>query len=356
MGIQAHKKTLPLLTGNLDGLNHSKLPIQNWEFVEARSSIRAALRFLLGKQRSDGSWRDFNVLFGESSSWVTACVLISLSDTPSYVPRADLAGVKAKALQFLRSSCKPTGGWGYNENPIVPDDCDSTAHAILAFRMNDQMVPNRNIRRLEEFEIEPGHFVTFLNRKEGHSWGLTHSEVGAIATIALGGSSRVRGLAEKLEYDLDRFGSWPSFWWRKPLYSTYACSWFLSHFGICCRSLSDRSEQLADTLSSRSPLEAAFSGLAAYQLGHHQFVKKAFRYLIRNQKSDGSWESSRLLRNTDSDQTSNWLNTGKVRGKLYHDQNKVFTTSTITRFLMTVITEVQPCDYSMSAFEAHNVL
>lgn len=299
--------------------------------MELKRLEQSALSFLFDQQHDNGSWIDFNILVGESTSWITSYVLLCLSFVNESKFPKRLIAAKEKAAFFLEKSVKPNGGWGYNHNMNLPDDCDSTAHAILALSSNGFGVDDRSLDRLREFEFAPGEFRTFIGLPESHSWGLSHPEVGAIAVIALQDEDRAYALSKRLQSDLDKFNHWPSFWWKEPIYATYACSWLIKHFSLDELAFAFNLNGIVKTLSYSTPLESALSALSAFYFGYFDRMGPAITRSASTQLPDGSWKGTRFLRHSRSDCGLAWLRKGVASGVLHLDQNRVFTTATVLR-------------------------
>ncbi len=297
--------------------------------MDTNKAVNDAIRFLSKLQSGDGAWRDFRLDVGESTSWVTAYVLLTLGSL-KYKDK-NLSIAIQKAIDFLLSAKRKNGGWGYNE--IVSDDCDSTALAILALTSNHIQVPADCYERLICFEVKPGLFKTFNDKSDSHSWSQIHHEVSAVTNIALEDPARFTSFLDFLSDETLKFGTCPSFWWRTHHYSNFVCSWALQYGKFKHPKELLIINWIRDTLSYRGPFEAALSGLAAIYIGDNDAKMHVLSYLISSQKPDGSWKARPILKYVEPDSTEQWVKKRISTGPLYADVKRIFTTATVLRFL-----------------------
>ena len=83
--------------------------------------------YILGRQHADGSWMDWELPPGQSSTWTTAYVGGKLTSLDTH-HRDHVCCATDRASQWLTGKMFSDYGWGYNEQ--VDSDADSTALAI----------------------------------------------------------------------------------------------------------------------------------------------------------------------------------------------------------------------------------
>ncbi len=307
------------------------LPEESVDIVRAQRSVSAGIRYLIASQDEDGMWRDYALDVGVSTSWVTSFVLLGLESVRSHLFNPELRRSIFAACDALRRVIRRSGGWGYNES--VADDCDTTAHVVLALRQAQAAVPPSAIERIRQFEVTPGLFRTFLEKPTDHSWGLPHLEVSAVATLALGEAHRIHGFWCAVSTELEQASHWDSFWWASPAYVTYAVAWALAphaaHYHI--RALLQR--HVAACLSDSCLLSLALTGMAACYVGALEVADKTAIRLVRLQREDGGWAGSNYVRYTDADCTENWIANRHAAGPIVSDSRGLFTTAAVVRFL-----------------------
>jgi len=237
--------------------------------MAASLALERGTRFVLGKQGRDGLWRDFLTPAGEASEWPTGFIATALH----------LAGAEASALEraagaLVANQDVVDGGWGYNES--VPSDADSTACVLLFLALighrgstceraaaclhRHQQLENGGIATYRE----PGPIRRFMGvgrwmRFDG--WCAPHTEVTATAGRALAAlapdncSPEADAAWRYARSQQCADGSWSSYWWTSPHYTT---------------------------------LQAVELALV---LGEHDRVGRAARWAIRSQAGDGAWSA-----------------------------------------------------------------
>ena len=232
----------------------------------ASIALEGGTRFLLANQGRDGLWRDFLTPAGEASEWTSGFVAAALH----------LAGAESSALaraaDTLVAGQHEDGGWGYNAT--VPSDADSTACVLLFLgRMGYRADPCRRaasclVRHQREnggvaTYDEPGPIRRFMGvgrwvRFKG--WCSPQVEVTATAGCALATLAPANpAVVDAWRYVRSRQradGSWSSYWWTSPHYSTL------------------RAVELALALDDVEP------------------VGRAAVWAMRTQSADGSWGAS----------------------------------------------------------------
>jgi squalene cyclase len=257
-------------------------------------AIENGLRFLVSRQDGDGAWRDFPLPPGLACCWTTAYVLRRVRDAAmilGYDARAALDGGVTHLLQHARPD-----GWGFNL--ACPPDADSTAHALLAIPCAEA----KHAAALARFFLPEGGARTYLWPPPGHVWRGAHPDVTATALRALGAWL-------KPDHALMRAGlSWlamqdAAFWWTAPHYLELE----KLRLGL----------PLAKSVASAT---SVFDAALALECAILTGAKARFGALLRQQLSDGSWESAPVLRLPASNGT-------KVQ--VFEDRERLFTTATV---------------------------
>ncbi len=328
----------------------------------ARQATAAAKTFLENQQSSDGLWRDFVTLAGESSEWVGAFVLHALRLIDPTHPSIS-TGVRA----LLRHQ-RPCGGWGYNAS--VPPDADSTAWALLA--MAGAAEPNvaaidRARQYLLAHQHHSGGFSTYLP-SDGidryldvpdptftTGWCLPHTCLTGSAIQALvahgeaSSSASIRTGIAYLKRAQEPAGTWDSYWWRGFSYPTYQA---LAALALERGTEAPRRTKCAATLietqhtdgswndaggQKGTPFATAFgllSLLTATQVpGRHlaESSHAACAWLVNQQRDDGSWRTAPTLRipapNNLVPTAIKWHINGLGTGVVIADRRRIFTTA-----------------------------
>jgi len=293
-------------------------------------ALSLSVEYILSRQHADGSWIDWNLPPGQSSTWTTAyvgCKLTSL--TPNLRDRASDA--TAHASTWLTRNMSPDFGWGYNEQ--VDSDADSTALAILFLASEGRHVPESSYALLESFQCEDGGFSTFRGRPNLGSWAVSHPDVTPSAVLALTTkfSETCQAVNRGLQFVLNKrtsTGIWKSFWWTTFLYSTERS---LSLFEAVRLDI-DLQVTRKTLLRTRPqhPFESALllsSLLWLPDVAKDQDVWPLVDQLIEDQGPDGSWDSRPMLRVTRRDCLEPWKPGDP--DPLFRDQNHLFTTATV---------------------------
>jgi Prenyltransferase and squalene oxidase repeat len=314
-------------TRNLQGTNMS-----------IAKAIEKGIQFLVRGRSLDGVWRDFRLEPGESDSWVTAyvglCILRVFSEE-------DVASAQWPILnhsrEWLRNAMRADGGWGYNER--CPVDSDTTAHAVLFLSKCGDTVPDVCFSRLLRFQGADGGFATFDPRERTDSWGVSHPDVSPtvlralLARLSPSDASIQRGIDYVLS-QLQPNGTWNSFWWETPLYSTVANVQLLEQI----QTIYDRTRVLGAVRSLavfEDPFRAALLGdlLATIDPGN-PLAPEVIDALVNSQQPDGSWHAlSPTLRVTLSHSFTPWASTAYV-GDVVSDPRHFYTTATVLRCLV----------------------
>lgn len=182
------------------------------------TALAAAVHRLAVLAHPAGTWTDFWLAPGASSSWVTAYTGVALASAArdERVP----AGVRVQALRTAGAAADALlatvrdGGWGWS--PGVRPDADSTAWAARLLAATGRTVPERTWAFLDRHRSGP-HVRTYVARGAG-AWRDPAPEVTAVTLLALAEAGRVpqHELARRW---LAAFGPGP---WRSPWWPTRA--------------------------------------------------------------------------------------------------------------------------------------
>jgi squalene cyclase len=286
--------------------------------------------YILSRQHADGSWVDWELPPGQSSTWATAYVGGKLTSLDNHY-RDRASSATARASQWLAGKMFPDGGWGYNEH--VDSDADSTALAILFLASAGRTVHDSSYSRLEGFQCEDGGFATFRGRPDLGSWATSHPDVTPSAVLALTTkySTTSQSVNRGLQSVLDKrtsAGIWKSFWWTTFLYSTERS---LSLFEAVRLDI-DLQVTRKTLLHTRpqNPFESALllsSLLWLPDIAKDEDVWPLVDQLVEDQAPDGSWSSRPMLRVTRRDCLEPWKPGDP--DPLFRDQNRLFTTATV---------------------------
>src|SRR5262245_43687248 len=200
---------------------------------QVKRSIEACIGFLLGRQSDDGSWTDWNLPPGRSSTWTTAYVGVRLAELPPILGTPALPARRSAARWLLQQELEG-GGWGYDQR--VGCDCDSTAHALQFLGLEGVPLAEATYDRLLAFQRRDGGFSTYPSDAGLGSWGCSHPDVSPVAAqaVVMRYGFDTPAAERTLRYVVEGRspnGLWDSFWWDSPLYATRASLAFLRATG-----------------------------------------------------------------------------------------------------------------------------
>jgi hypothetical protein len=300
-------------------------------------TIHRGLAAILGAQRADGAWQDFDIpRIGRSDAWVTAHVGYQLSDVPEEFGSAQQKESLGRAAKFMTSAWRD--GWGYNDNS--PVDADSTAHGSLFLQRASEEVPENISDVLMRFQRQDGGFSTFtapLGGADTTSWTVSHPDVTPVVLRALIPYSNrmvvadaVRAGAARLYADRTKDGNWPAFWWNLRWYT--AAQWVRTctamEFPIPDYCASEALERgVRDALVSGRFLDVAYLLEIAVQAKRLDIARPLAVYLCEHQRSTGIWPHAAALRVTDSSVFEPW--TAPFAGPLFADTAGIYSAATI---------------------------
>lgn len=294
-------------------------------------SIALGVDLLLSRQSVDGSWTDWDLPPGSSSTWTTAYVGYRLCSLPQHL-KASAAPHVLAAANWLLANASANGGWGYNAT--VGPDADSTSFAILFLASAGRRAPERAYAHLASYQRPDGGFATYLPEDGFGSWTASHPDVTPVALLALltQGIPDCRALRAGIDYVLRQQtpeALWHSFWWESFLYGTEASLSLLHTAGV--------EGAAPSTLSRLLPTNAFETALLISSLlyldpsGLHDVVLDLAGRLVAQQHPDGGWEAAPILRVTRRDCFEPWKS--DAPGPLFSDPRRLFTTSTVLHAL-----------------------
>ena len=301
-------------------------------------TIAAGLSYILSMQAEDGSWTEWALPPGSSSTWTTAYVGYELRALPNDL-MAQATPHIALAARWQCANVFADGGWGYNA--LVGSDADSTAYAILFLASTGQQAPAAAYTLLADLQCADGGFATYLPIGERNAWNVSHPDVTPMALLAMrqhpapDRDAIQRGIGYVLRQKT-ALGLWNSFWWDTCLYGTQACLSLLHAVGIAVPS------PAAPALTEIEPANAFEVALLISSLlfvdrnGSHVLIRELVDKLICQQRPDGSWNSAPILRITRRDCYEPWAS-GDA-GQLYAEPNRLFTSATVLHALTRVHT------------------
>ncbi len=273
-----------------------------------------AARFQLGS-----GWHEFRTLAGLAVDWPTAYVAASLAD-------AGASEVVARAVETLLVGQQDTDGWGYHRK--VPDDCDSTAYALifLAGQARGQAIIKEAVAsgaaRLKAQQRSDGGFATygdgraireFMEISEQvplDGWTQTHPEVTAAAGLALLAAgeheeaTRAWACLTKLQ---DEVGGWRSYWWTNDFYATALATRLAAALGVgdretvraanWCKALQSPCGAWRDSRNgAHSVMATALSLQVCGQGGSCGAFSAGVGWLEQTRRADGGWDGEFALR------------------------------------------------------------
>jgi squalene cyclase len=311
------------------------------------ASIIAARDYVLARQTRDGSWTDWALPPGSSSTWTSAYVGWHLNRLPDPL-RADVSQALARSARWLRERQFSDGGWGYNE--AVGSDADSTSFSILLLDAALGGAPANAVDHLLGYQQPNGGFATYRADRAAGSWTAPHADVTPIALLALlphlgVRDSRIRrGIARVLrEQSTD--GAWHSFWWSSRSYATHASLTLLRAVGCRSRRPVELSHVEPDNafetaLLLACELDAVTAAGTTSENRISRRIERRVDRLIGMQRSDGSWTTVPMLRITRRDCFEPWAAANP--GPLFADPHRLFTTATVLDALLQARRERHP--------------
>jgi prenyltransferase beta subunit len=337
-----------------------------------RSGNRARA-FLRGAARPDGLFEDFVTLAGPSVDWVSGFVLACQgAAATSFDDPAD--STWRRAVVVLTRRQRANGGWAYSER--VPTDADSTAWGLSALAETVCWKPStilRAARYLARHQNTDGGFSTYhpddqisryieADDSQVAGWCQPHVSVTAAATTALlsVGASPACGRLQRAVHYLRQAraadGCWRCYWWRGEAYPTS----LVTHALLRASALStDDRHGIVDTLVQTQRADGGWADdsqstegdpwatacalitlLMVNTPGRPAMAARdaAVEFLLRTQRTDGSWTSGPILRiprpiATSTGELDEWRVDALGTGVLVTPRNGCFVTAQVCRTL-----------------------
>ncbi|MEM6453507.1 MAG: prenyltransferase/squalene oxidase repeat-containing protein [Acidobacteriota bacterium] len=298
------------------------------------SSAEALARagaYLMAHQSPDGTWCDFRMKLGVSDAWTSGFVGCSVLALPESLRPPGAEAAVARAATWLAEKMNHLHGWSYNDN--APIDADSCANVVLFLAQAEWDFPRHTYARLLAFQREDGGFCTFVLRDPEDTWGWSHPCVTPVVTKALipvmpADNARMARAFDAILAAQQPDGTWPSYWWESPLYSTA-----MSIETCLLAGLDFPRDALIATLEALRPTKAFDLALLLHCLAMLDRPIASVRdALLDLQGDDGSWPSAPILQLPSTRSDTPWNDDDPW--PLFDDQNRLFTTSTAIRALV----------------------
>ncbi|ETZ20310.1 hypothetical protein [Pedobacter sp. V48] len=318
-------------------------------------STKAGIDFMEGSLQEDGYWRDFLTSAGFGRDWITAYIVLQLSDIPGNET------LIAKASEQLLSRT----GTAYNENIIA--DADSINFFIWMQKNKGGKIPEATMASWRSFMHDNGGWATYnneisLREKLGMEkeisvagWLMPHNCVSAVAACVLSFMETHAAYDDTIGYLLKQQhdeGYISSYWWTSPIYATSFSLMALSK----TKKHPDAAARMAGWLGNiqnsdgcwynpavnePSAFYTALAMKALLQFNDKHYLEKIQKgadWLLRHQTSDGSWPTNRILllpatNVTRLDTVERWRKSSFGVNVIIDDHNRVFTTATVLNTL-----------------------
>ena len=321
-------------------------------------SIFKALEFIENHQSENGNWEDMPVNGSFSGYWTVGYVLYSIRNLKG-LHQIDIN----QSVQYLQN--KDTIMYPYFENWI--EDADSTNFALLGLAAN-AIFPEDEYQELFNYQLPDGGITTYNNGERLYSFVKSDSAIknvlGWTQSFVCVSAATLLLIANETEYNpqKDRLtqyllaqqnedGLWYSYWWTSPIYATSlivqanakmnhnllddACELALSKI-IDNQGLSGAfgDDFLTDHPFYTAMVISAVCAKESYFEKYEPQVLKAIQWLLENQMTDGSWQSTVSLRIPPADclnpvEVKNWRKSDLGQNALIEDIHRIITTSTV---------------------------
>jgi len=315
--------------------------------MASASDIAAALedgiRYLLALQQPEGCWTDYALPTGQSDQWVTAYIGLALARHGKRMRHQESLMAARTAAKWLTEQRTYSAGWGYNA--ATGPDADSTAIALALLRELGWPVAAHDQAFLQQHWRDEGGLATYQGPG---AWGTVHWDVTPLGYLGLSPAAQralrpqfLRAIAANRCAD----GTWLSYWWKRPYYSTFTTLEALAQIG-------EPEPGNAGAPAAVQPADNAFD--LACIIGsdllrgpatedHHWRLHS----LLAWQQEDGRWPGHANLRVTDDGCYAPW---NRPVGECYADLAGTITTATVVRVLM--LQSVGPCHGAMGMVES----
>lgn len=330
------------------------------------SAIGSAVAFLVRARGRGGWWHEYDTLAGSSDEWVTGYVGSALAS----VPEPAAMRTATYAWRLLKTRRWWSAGWGFNRR--VPPDADTTAWVLRLHRALG-VTGSRRARRARRYlraHVRPDggvatyaaegpiRWFTRLQPKVSlRGWCSSHTCVSAAVALVADADNR-RKIVEYLRRSQNPEGNWVGYWWCEDAYATALAAEALelaSNSGDLHRigsAVEWACRRIGPEGAARSQYEPAGSAfgtscclrillLSARRGVARDRLRAAVTWLLRQQRSDGSWQPSAVLRIPpphvlDPKHYVPWIVGGRAGGSVQVDRGGVFTTATVLSALQCV--------------------
>ncbi len=326
--------------------------------ISIDSALSESISYLERNVSKEMLWTDFMTTAGTSKYWVTFYIAYQLADAGVNLPILDELSQRISNSQFVGS---------YNET--IPEDGDTLNFMIGFVKTYNSATSPKRLKNWLKYMESGGGWVTYKEEAELRTRLKLNSEISlngwltpkvcvsatACKMLSLfeGYNNERKSTENYLLANQTDEGYWNSYWWTSPIYAT---SWAI-------RSLSDKSEH--EVPCSRAcnwllevQLECgawinpftnepstfytalAVKGLLAFKPKNNlEALQKATNWLMCQQTSDGSWQTSRILaipatNIQEPSKVLDWRKSSFGVNIVVDDHNRVFTTSTILNALV----------------------
>jgi hypothetical protein len=329
------------------------------------SSLENALSYLEKTMDDSFEWTDFMTSAGQSTCWTSAYIGMQLAECPT--THSILKPVLQKVISTASNS--------FNEAMIQDGDSSSF---LVGFLQKMGHATDLSHREWLEFMNTDGGWITYrdpmaLREKLDLSssvsvegWTNSHACVTSAAAYVLASIPSLR-----LDYEitclhlatlLENKNHWSSYWWTSDVYATsFAIQALTLHPELKNRcetpALWLANEQEASGYWSNPATEepsAFYTALAIKALKSYdekafdKSIAKGMEWLLKNQMTDGSWQTSRILRIPATDvldpsTVKRWRKSSFGVNCIVDDHNRLFTTSTVLNTLYQLTKSAVSC-------------
>lgn len=317
------------------------------------AAIEKGIGYLLS-YNTNGRWKGFPTLAGESDIWVTGFVLTHIS---ALCQQTEIIG---EAEHFLLQSLHADGGWSYSSH--VPSDADSTAWCLQALRSCKNFTePDKEKATtflwshftnggVSTYKTDSGirEFISAPADEFIAGWISPHTDVSIAAVLADTQNEKATEIINWLTKQQTAKGFINSYWWLGPHYTTTLFLRATSNnkhqlSNVHAREIAESlaREQLPDggfALDSSAVMNPFTTALALESFTHLSYTGKhdermnCANALLHGQQDNGSWAGDYILRIpapyvTDPNEVASWNNAGGGGNSLIEDKDGLFATA-----------------------------
>lgn len=318
-------------------------------------SIEIALRHIKTHQNIDFSWSDFMTSAGAGKAWVTGYVGMQLAE---YFKDDECVKNAVKAITE-----NPEDYLSYNQSIFQDGDSTTFIIGLLSYyRLEDSNL----LYKWEKFFTPEGGWLTYNEEKPlrkrlelpedipVQAWLSPQNCVSAAAAyvLALKKDPKLGETLTFLKNRMTKEGYWDSYWWTSPVYATsYSVMAMAGNnnnlAGKGAAFLNDLQDSDGSWLNPFTEKPNAFyTALALKTLlvydskQYTKTIKKGINWLLKNQTTDGSWTTDRILQIPATDiqdpkTVTHWRSSSFGVNCVTDDHNRVFTTAAVLNCLCT---------------------